>query len=291
MARLGQRATAPPLLVLLGIVSVQFGAALARQTFPVAGPAGVVTLRLVFGAAILLAIWLPRVRVRGQEGGWRAVWARRRALPPVLAYGAVLAAMNLSFYEALARIPIGPAVTIEFLGPLAVAIAGSRRLADGLWAALAATGVTLLAGGGHLRLAGTLFALVAAACWAAYILLAAAVGGQTSGGLALAIALCWGSLLTLPFGVAGAGGALLRPGVLLVGLAVALLSSVVPYSLELEALRKLPPRVFGVLMSLEPAVAALAGLLVLGQRLAVVGWVAIGCVVVASTGASLGAAR
>lgn len=268
-----------PLLVLVGIISVQFGAALAQLSFPAAGPAGVVALRLIFAAVILLAFWLPR---RGRAAG---------SAVAILGFGTVLAGMNLSFYEALSRIPIGPAVTIEFLGPLAVAIAGSRRLLDLLWALLAGTGVALLTGGGHLRLIGVLLALTAAACWAAYIVLAARLGARSTGGLGLALALAWAAVLVLPVGVASAGGALLRPGVLAVGLAVALLSSVVPYSLELEALRRIPPRVFGVLMSLEPAAAALAGLIVLGQRLDPLGWVAVAAVVTASTGASLTAGR
>jgi inner membrane transporter RhtA len=268
-----------PVLVLVGIVSVQFGAALAQMSFPVAGPAGVVALRLVFAALILLACWLPR-RDRGAG-----------SVVAILGFGTVLAGMNLTFYEAMSRIPIGPAVTIEFLGPLAVAIAGSRRLLDLVWALLAGTGVALLTGGGHLRLGGVLFAAAAAVCWAGYIMLAAAVGARSTGGLGLALALTWAAVLALPFGVASAGGALLRPDVLGVGLAVALLSSVVPYSLELEALRRIPPRVFGVLMSLEPAAAALAGLLVLGQRLELLGWLAVAAVVTASTGASLMAGR
>jgi inner membrane transporter RhtA len=197
--------------------------------------------------------------------------------------------MNLSFYEAIARIPLGVAVTIEFLGPLAVALLGSRRLLDALWAVLAAGGVALLAeGSGRFSLVGVLFALGAGAMWACYILLTAKLGQQSVGGGGLAIAMAVGGILAAPIGVAEAGATLFHPSVLLAGLAVALLSSVVPYSVELEALRHIPPRVFGVLMSLEPAVAALCGLVVLGQLLGPAQWAAVCLVVAASIGATRG---
>ncbi|MGH3328644.1 MAG: EamA family transporter, partial [Streptomycetales bacterium] len=274
-------AAPPPALVLLAIVSVQVGAALAKQLFPVAGPGGVVAMRLVFAALLLLALWRPTLRFRGRAG--------RRGLLAILAFGTVTAAMNISIYESFSRIPLGIAVTIEFLGPLAVALFGSRRPLDVAWAVLAAAGVLLLTGGrgdGGVEPLGVLFALCAAACWAAYILLSAVVGSRTQGGGGLALAMVWGALLVAPFGAADAGVKLLDPPVLLVGLVVALLSSVVPYSLELEALRRIPPRVFGVLMSLEPAVAAVAGLVILGEYLGAVQWLAIACVVVASAGAT-----
>lgn len=272
------RAVPPSALVLLGIVSVQVGAAVAKQLFSSAGPAGVVTLRLVFSALVLLAVWPPLRR--------RRLDARTLAL--VGAFGLVLSVMNLAFYQALARIPLGAAVTIEFLGPLAVALAGSRRRVDVLWAVLAGVGVYLLASGGdgRLTLAGVLFAALAAVCWAAYILLAAAVGQRTEGGSGLALASVVGAAVVTPFGVVEAGTALLEPEVLLIGLAVALASSAIPYSLELEALRRMPPRVFGVLMSLEPAVAALVGLAVLGELLAPGQWLGIGAVMAASAGAA-----
>jgi len=269
----------PPMLVLAGIVSVQIGAALAKLLFPVAGALGVVTLRLVFAAAVLLVAWRPSLRMT------------RRAWLVVAAYGAVLGVMNATFYEAISRIPLGVTVTIEFLGPLALALAGSRRWRDVLWALLAAGGVALLTnGGGHLSTVGLLFALGAATCWGCYILLSAKLGKYTSGGNGLAVAMGIGGLLVLPLGVADAGAALVQPLALVTGLGVALLSSVVPYSVELEALRRIPPRVFGVLMSLEPAVAALCGLVVLGQRLGLVQWLAICLVVGASVGATRAAA-
>jgi inner membrane transporter RhtA len=267
----------PSGLVLLGVVSVQVGAAVAKQLFGLAGATGAVTLRLVFAAAVLLVIWRPSLRLS------------RRALPAVLGFGAVLAGMNMAFYQALTRMPLGAAVTIEFLGPLAVAVLGARRWLHGLWALLAGLGVVLLARvDGGLPVDGVLFALLAGAAWAGYILLGALLGNRTNGGSGLALAMAWGALLALPIGAFQAGSALLRPDVLVAGFGVALLSSVVPYSLELEALRRIPPRVFGVLMSLEPAVAALAGLVVLGESLRPAQWVAVCCVVAASIGATRG---
>jgi inner membrane transporter RhtA len=265
----------PTGLLLGGIISVQFGATLAKGLFPLVGPAGTAGLRLLFAAGMLLAFWRPRLRMSG------------RAWLVVLAYGTVLGLMNLSIYESLQRLPLGIAVTIEFLGPLAIALAGSRRLLDVLWALLAAAGVVLLADlGGETSLLGILFALAAAVCWAGYILLGAKLGEATAGGSGLAIAMAVGALVIAPFGVAEAGSALLDPTTLVIGAGVALLSSVIPYSLELEALRKIPPRLFGVLMSVEPAVAALAGILVLHENLRPVQWVAIMCVVTASAGAT-----
>ncbi|WP_394621562.1 DMT family transporter [Lentzea sp. JNUCC 0626] len=264
----------PTALVLLGIVSVQVGAAFAKQLFTVAGSAGTVTLRLVMAALILVAIWRPRIRFD-------------RTLITVAVYGAVLAAMNLFFYAALARIPLGAAVTIEFLGPLAVAVAGSRRWLDGVWVLLAGAGVVLLTGfQGGLLWTGVLFALAAGACWAGYILVTAKLGSQTSDGQGLALAMVVGAVIALPFGITSAGTAMLDPLILAAGFAVALMSSVIPYSLELEALRRMPPRVFGILMSMEPVVAAIAGLLLLGEQLKPAQWVAVCCVVIASIGAT-----
>ena len=181
--------------------------------------------------------------------------------------------MNLCFYLALSTIPLGIAVTIEFLGPLAVAIGGSRRWLDGLWALFAAGGVVLLTEGrGDLHLAGILFALAAAVCWAGYILLSVALGRHTADGGGLALGMALAAIVVAPVGIVGSGTALLEPWVLAVGLGVALLSSVIPYSLELEALRRIPPKVFGVLMSMEPAVAALVGLIVLGEVLRPLQW-------------------
>jgi inner membrane transporter RhtA len=265
----------PPAQVLAGIVSVQVGAALAKNLFDAVGSTGTVALRLIFAALVLLAVWRPSLRMSG------------RAWAVVVGYGLVLGAMNLCFYLALAHLPLGIVVTVEFLGPLAVAIGGSRRWLDGLWALLAACGVVLLTEGrGDLHLAGLLFALAAAACWAAYILLGAALGRHTSDGSGLALGMTLAAAVVVPVGIVEAGPALLEPWVLAVGAGVALLSSVIPYSLELEALRRIPPKVFGVLMSLEPAVAALVGLVVLGEFLGVTQWLAVLLVVAASAGAT-----
>jgi len=203
-------------------------------------------------------------------------------------FGLVTAAMNFSFYLALDRIPLGVAVTLEFAGPLGVAVAGSRRLFDLAWVLLAAAGIVLLAPWGGLGLdpVGAGFALLAGMFWAGYILLSSRVGGIFSGGRGLALALSVGGVALLPIGIAGAGTHLLQPYLLLAGLAVALLSGVVPYSLELEALRSLPTRVFGILMSLEPAIAAAIGFVVLGQSLGFRDVLALALVSVASLGAS-----
>lgn len=264
-----------PVLVLGAIASVQSGAAIATKLFPEVGAGGAVFLRLVLSALIVCLFVRPNLaEVRGD-------------ITLMLAYGVVLGAMNLTFYLALARIPLGVAVTIEFLGPLTVAIGGSRRLLDLLWVALAAAGVVLLAGGGgHLSASGVVFAAAAAACWAAYILLAQRVGRAVPGMTGLAVALAAGAVLTAPYGIAVGGSALLHAGVVGKGAAIAVLSSAVPYSLELMALRRLRAATFGVLMSLEPAMAALSGLVFLGQHLRALEWVAVGCVMVASVGAT-----
>src|SRR3954463_15249920 len=200
--------------------------------------------------------------------------------------------MNLTFYEAIARIPLGIAVTIEFAGPLAVAIALSRRRLDALWVVLAAVGILLLArpgGGGDLDTTGVLLALLAAVFWASYILLSARAGQAFPGGSGLALAMVVGGVVLLPVGVAGGGSALLDPGLLAAGAGVALLASAIPYSLELEALRRLPTQVFGILMSLEPAIAALTGFVILGEGLRGRDVIAIVLVACASAGASLSA--
>jgi inner membrane transporter RhtA len=268
-------AVPPPAQVLAGIVSVQIGAALAKQLFGAVGSAGTVALRLFFAALVLLLMWRPSLRLS------------RRAWIVVTGYGVVLGLMNLCFYLALSTVPLGIVVTIEFLGPLAVAIGGSRRWLDGLWALLAGAGVVLLTeGGGDLHLGGVLLALAAAVCWGLYILLSAALGRHSSDGKGLALGMTLAAVVVMPIGVVGSGTALLQPWVLLVALGVALLSSVIPYSLELEALRRIPPKVFGVLLSLEPAVAALVGLVVLGEALGPLQWVAILFVITASAGAT-----
>lgn len=268
----------PTVLVLLDIVSAQLGSALATRLFGAVGSFGAVGLRLFFASAVLLLFWRPSPRLD------------RRTWMIVVAFGVTLGSMNLCFYQSLARIPLGIAVTTEFLGPLAVALAGSRRWLDALWTLLAGGGVLLLTeGGGELDLVGVLFALAAGTCWGLYILASAALGRHTSEGDGLALGMAVAALIAVPFGAAGSGTAMLRPWVLVLGLGVALLSSVLPYTLDLEALRKMPPRVFGILMSLEPAVAALIGLIVLRESLGWTQWLAVLCVVAASVGATRGA--
>ncbi len=263
--------------VLAAICSVQFGAGFAVTLFDRVGPAGAVVLRLAIGAVVLVLLWRPDPRRLSRE--------ERRL---VLAFGCSLGLMNWTFYEAIDRIPLGVGVTLEFVGPLGVAVAGSRRPLDVLWVLLAAAGVVTLAGvgGSDLDPVGIVLALAAGACWAAYILLSARTGRAIAGGTGLALAMVPAALIPLGAGFHQGGTELLAPAVLAAGAVVALASSVIPYSLELDALRRLPPSVFGVLMSLEPAAAALSGLVILGQDLTASQVAAIGLVVVASAGAS-----
>jgi inner membrane transporter RhtA len=268
-------------LVMLSIFSAQLGAAIAKTLFDSLGPGGTVFLRVAFAALVLLLL------VRPTLGGHD-----RAAYLVAGLFGLALAGMNFSLYLAIDRIPLGVAVTLEFLGPLGVAVAGSRRMLDLLWVLLAATGILLLAplgmfGGTDLDPVGVAFALLAACLWASYILLSARTGSAFPGGTGLVLALCVGTLLLFPFGIAGAVQALLDPRLLLAAFGVAMLSTAIPFSLDLEALRKIPARVFGVLMSLEPAVAALAGLVVLGERLEMRAVAAVLLVTVAAAGASL----
>jgi inner membrane transporter RhtA len=271
-----------PALVLGAIASVQFGSAIATTLFGQVGPAGAVALRLSTATVVLLALCRPRLSGR-----------TRRELALAGLFGLILAGMNLSFYEALSRIPLGIAVTIEFVGPLTVAVAGSRRRVDFVWVALAAVGIVALTRGGThgLNALGVAFALVAGCLWGTYILVNARVGRAFEGGTGLALAMCVSTVVALPLGIAAAGSHLIEPRSLALGAAVGMLSSAIPYSLEIEALRRIAPSVFGVLMSLEPAMAALAGLIVLGQALGTRAWLGIALVVTASVGASVGASR
>ncbi len=268
-------------LVLTGITSVQFGSALAGTLFATVGAGGAVFLRLASATVVLVAVWRPRVHGRG-----------RRELGLALTFGVVLAVMNIAFYHAIARIPLGIAVAIEFLGPLGVAVAGSRRRIDMAWVALAAVGVLALTRGSThgLNVGGVLLALLAGAAWAAYILCNARMGREFSDGSGLALAMAVACVLAAPFGIAEAGRDLLTVHALVVGAAVGVLSSVIPYTVEMEALRRIAAGTFGVLMSLEPAVAVLAGLLVLGQAPTTRQLAGIALVIAASLGASRGAA-
>jgi inner membrane transporter RhtA len=246
------------LLALVAIASVQCGSALARGLYDDLGALGVTLLRLSLASLVLLVVLRPRVRA-WPAGAWRAA----------ATLGVVMAGMNSVFYVAIRTVPLGIAVTVEFLGPLLLALAQTRRLLDLLWALLAAAGVVLLGldSTSGAPLGGLLLAFVAGLFWAAYILASARLGRTLPGTDGLAIALAVGALLVLPFGAAGASEVLHRPQLLLPALGVALLSSVISYGLELSALRRIPTRVFGILMSLEPAAAAVAGLLFLSQRL------------------------
>jgi inner membrane transporter RhtA len=268
----------PVAMVLAAATSIQFGAALAAKMFGDVGPGGASLLRLGFAALALVAIWRPRPSAHA-----------RRHVRLAVVFGLALGAMNLCFYEGLARVPLGVAVTIEFAGPVAVAVVLSRRRLDLVWVALAVAGILLLANpfGAHgIDGLGLVFVLAAAACWAAYILLAQRASQVFSGGTGLSMAAVVAALVPLVPGIAQGGATLVRPHFLLLGATVALLSSVIPYTLETESLRRIPAHVFGVLMSLEPAVATLAGFLVLGQHLGARDLIAIALVIAASAGAT-----
>jgi inner membrane transporter RhtA len=269
-------------LVIGGITSVQIGGALAVHLFAWVGPSGAVALRMVTAAIVLLATSPPRLRGRALRG-----------LPVAVVFGLVLAGMTLSFYNALHRVPLGIAVSLEFIGPLTVAVAGSRRPLDVLWVALAVTGIVALTRGGGepISALGVFFALLAGALWGCYILLSARVGRAFERGAGLTVALCVASLVTVPLGVATAGSHLVEPRSLALGAAIGILSSAIPFSFEMEALRRIAASLFGVLMSLEPAMAALAGFVILGQQLSARAVLGIALVMAASVGASLRARR
>lgn len=271
----------PVALVVSAGVSVQFGAALAVTLMPRAGAAGVVTLRLAAAALVLLVLCRPKVR-----GYTRSDWGT------VVAFGVAMAGMNGLFYQAIDRIALGPAVTLEVLGPLALSVIVSRRLVNLLWAGLALAGVVLLSGHGggglgfgSLDPAGAAFAVGAGAMWAAYIVFSARTGRRFPQADGLALAMAVAAVISLPLGAVEAGSDLLVPSTLALGLGVAVLSSVLPYTLELLALRRLPAPTFAILMSLEPAIAASAGFLVLHQAMSVLDAVAIALVIAASMGA------
>ena len=269
----------PPIpAVLLGVLSVQGGAAIAKGLVPVLGATGTVGLRVILSALMLLAAFRPRL-ARFTAAQWRAV----------IPYGVVLGVMNLVFYLAIARIPLGLAVTLEFIGPLGVAVAGSRRALDVVWVVLAAAGIALIApwSGGGVDPLGVALALAAGACWAAYILLGGHVSRVVPGGAAVAVGMAIAAVTVLPVAVASGDLGRLTPRLLAAGVGVALLSSAVPYTLEMSALKALPARTFGILMSLEPAVAALTGLVFLAEILTGAQWLAVVLVIAASAGAAL----
>lgn len=269
-------------IVVGGLVCQEAGAGLAVLLFPQVGAVGMVMLRLVFSAIILLLIFRPSVRGRS-----RADWLT------VIAFGLALAVMNTLFYLALTRLHLGATVTLEYLGPLVLSVVVSRRASAWLWAVLALAGVVLLGRGGFDSLdpVGVVLALGAGVMWVAYILLSARAGARFARLEGLALAMAIGGVLMLPFGIVTAGAGLLNPLTLVLGLAVAVLSSTIPYGLELLALRRLPAATFSILLSLAPALAAVAGVVILQQPLTILDAVAIGLVVVASMGAVRAASR
>jgi len=268
----------PVWLVLFGILSVQFGASIAKSLFDDYAPTTIVWLRLATSALVLVIVVRPTLRGKSR-GDWLVA----------ITLGTALGVMNWTFYQSFLRIPLGVAVTLEFLGPLSLAVVGSRRARDLLWVALAAVGVAVLGlsgGSGSLNVLGVVLALTAGACWAAYILLSAQTGRRWPGLDGLAVASVVAMLLMSPAAIGVGGSELLDPRVLVLGTLVGLLSSVIPYSFEMVALRTLAPSVFSILMSLEPAAAALAGMLVLDEFLTGEQWLAMVCVVIASVGAT-----
>ncbi|MBA2364124.1 MAG: EamA family transporter [Chloroflexia bacterium] len=276
-ARSAAAALPPTVLIILAIFTTQLGAAIAKGLFQTVGPGGTVFVRVGFAALVLLVLWRPRL------GGYaRADYAA------AVVFGLVLGGMNLAFYSALNRIPLGIAVTLEFVGPLGVAVFGSRRALDLLWVVLAGAGVLLLSpvGGADLDVLGASLALTAGGLWAAYILLSARVGRAFPGGSGLVIAMLVAAGMLTPVGLLSGGTELLAPSVLVTGLGVALLSAAIPYSLELAALRRLPAHVFGVMMSLQPAAGALVGLVILNENIGLRGLSAVALVTIATVGAT-----
>ncbi|MFZ4969071.1 MULTISPECIES: threonine/homoserine exporter RhtA [Pseudomonas] len=266
-------------LLLIAMASIQSGASLAKSMFPVVGAQGTTTLRLIFAGIIMLLILRP----------WRATFTAR-SLRTVIIYGIALGGMNLLFYMSLRSVPLGIAVALEFTGPLAVAILASRRAIDYLWIGLAIGGLLLLIPTGStsasIDLVGTLYALGAGVCWALYILFGQKAGAD-NGIQTAALGVMIAALFVAPFGIAHAGAALLTPALIPVALGVAVLSTALPYSLEMVAMTRIPARTFGTLMSIEPAFGALSGLVFLSEYLSLAQWLAIACIICASVGATL----
>lgn len=268
------------LAVFVAVCCMQVGAALGKLIFPVVGASGASALRIFFASLILLAVFRP----------WRAL-PQGKAWRPLLLYGATLGFMNLFYYLSIARIPLGIAVALEFLGPLTVAVLNSRRPSDWLYVALAVIGVAILlpihSGAGPLDGFGVVLAILAGACWGLYIVFGQRTSAVVPAGTATAIGMVIACCVVLPVGIAQSGAALLTPHILPIAVGIALLSSAIPYSLEMLALKRLPAQTFSILMSGEPACAALSGFLILGERLTVSQWIAIACVMAASIGSSL----
>lgn len=270
----------PILILILAMCSIQFGASVAKKLFPIAGTAGASSLRLMFASIMMVLVFRPW-RVKFSKNEWKSL-----AL-----YGVSLGLMNLSFYYALQRIPLGIAVALEFTGPLAVAIFSSKRKADYLWVVLAALGIYLLLpqsdSPGALDPLGMFFALLAGFFWALYIIFGKKAGDSHSGGIASAMGMAFAAVVVLPFGLAVDASRMFTTEALPLGLFIALFGSAIPYSLEMMALKKMATKTFGVLMSLEPAVASLMGLIFLSEHLSLLQWTAIMCVIVSSLGSTL----
>jgi len=273
----------PPVpAVLLAIISVQCGAAIAKSLFPVIGAIGTTSIRIGISAILLLLAYRPNLfQITPKQ--WKLV----------VPYGLCLGAMNLIFYLAIQRIPIALAVTLEFIGPLLVAIIGSKRLIDYCWVLLAATGIILIAPWSNNRIdaLGVLFALLAGALWAAYIVLGGKISKIMNGGQAVSTGMLFAAILILPFGFYENGLVNLTPKLFGMGIALALLSSAIPFTLEMKALGQLPPRTFSILMSLEPAAAAICAFIFLHENLSFYEILAVVCVVIASAGSTLTAKR
>jgi inner membrane transporter RhtA len=270
----------PIAILIVAMACFQVGATFAKGLFPLVGAVGATALRTGIAAIVLAIVWRPwRMRFSGHEA--RAV----------IIYGIALGCMNLAFYSALDSIPLGIAVAIEFTGPLAVAVAASRRIVDFVWIALAAAGLLALLpltrDTRALAPQGVALALVAGACWALYIIYGRRAG-SIHGGAPTALGMLISSLFVVPLGLAMNGVALLSPGVLLTGTVVAIVSSALPYSLEMIAMPKLPTRVLGVLLSLDPVLGALAGFVLLNEHLSWLQWAAIACIMIASAGSTSG---
>lgn len=273
----------PPIpAVLLAIVSVQGGAAIAKGLFPILGAGGTASVRIGLSALILLLAVRPRLG-KLNAAQWRAV----------IPYGIVLGLMNLFFYCALSRLPMGLAVTLEFIGPLVLALAGSRRALDMLWVVLAGAGIALIApwSGKGVDVLGMVFALAAGGCWAIYIILSQRAGAQLPGQLAVTVGMMFAALPVLPIGVMEGNLGALTLDLCVLGVLLAIFSSVLPFSLEMQALRTMPSQTFSILMSLEPAAAAVVGWCVLGEHLHAAQWLAVLCIVLASMGAAFSARR
>ncbi|MBV9231232.1 MAG: DMT family transporter [Chloroflexi bacterium] len=267
----------PPVFLLLSILSVQLGAAIAKNLFPILGSEGTVFVRISLAALIFMSTSRPRLHN----------YTRHDYLLVIL-FGITIAAMNSLFYASISRLPLGIAATLEFIGPFGVALAGSRRVSDLVWTAMAAAGIILLApiGGNSLDPLGIVLALLAGGGWASYILLNARIGRVFPGGTGLALSMSVAAILLAPFSLTRVEPLAHAPVALLIGIGMAILSTVIPFSLELEALRRIPTRVFGVLMSLEPAIAALIGFVVLGETIGLRALIAIALIVIASSGVS-----